>query len=52
MKFWHGMPPKRTAGAVFSSIGEARVLVMPGNDASVAVCRRLGMIPVGLTGRL
>ncbi|MGW0594579.1 GNAT family N-acetyltransferase [Streptosporangium sp. NPDC002607] len=34
-----------------SGIKEVYALVMPGNDASMAVCRRLGMTPAGLTGR-
>ena len=30
---------------------EVLAVVLPGNDASMAVCRRLGMEPLGVTDR-
>lgn len=40
-----------SAGRVAAGLEEVYALTMPGNEASIAVCRRLGMPPLGRTRR-
>ncbi|MFB9719172.1 GNAT family N-acetyltransferase [Planobispora longispora] len=51
----HGYATEAARGAVergfASGLEEVHALVMPGNEASAAVCRRLGMTPLGRTRR-
>jgi RimJ/RimL family protein N-acetyltransferase len=51
----HGYATESARGAVAwafeHGLDEVRAVVRPGNDASVAVCRRLGMEPLGPTSR-
>jgi RimJ/RimL family protein N-acetyltransferase len=51
----HGYATEAARGAISrafdAGIGEVHAVVFPGNEASVAVTRRLGMVPVGRTDR-
>ncbi|MFD8526272.1 sigma factor [Streptosporangium canum] len=40
-----------SAGRVAAGLEEVYALTTPGNEASIAVCRRLGMTPLGRTRR-
>jgi RimJ/RimL family protein N-acetyltransferase len=51
----HGYATEAAAGALerafAAGVTEVFAVVRPGNDASMAVCRRLGMTPIGRTTR-